>query len=88
MVGPLLKTETESVPGGPLLSHQLEINGTRHEVTAPADTPLLWILRDELGLTGTRYGCGAGYCGACMVHVDGNPAPACQLRVGALADGP
>ncbi len=53
-------------------------------MTAPADTPLLWILRDELGLTGTRYGCGAGYCGACMVHVDGSSVPACQLRVGAL----
>lgn len=60
--------------------HQLRINGHLEEVEAPEDMPILWILRDLLGLTGTKYGCGIAQCRACTIHVDGVAAPACQLR--------
>ena len=63
----------------------LEINGKSVSVAAADDTPLLWILRDELGLTGTKYGCGIAQCGACTVHVDGQPTRSCQTPVGAVA---
>lgn len=62
----------------------LTINGRRVAVEATPDTPLLWALRDELGLPGTRYGCGAGMCGACTVHIDGEAAYSCQVRIGDL----
>ena len=62
-------------------TYNLKINGQTRSVEAPADTPLLWILRDELDLTGTKYGCGIGVCGACMVHVNGVPARSCQMPV-------
>jgi len=55
----------------------LTVNGKRHTVTAPSDTPLLWVLREHLKLTGTKYGCGVGQCGACTVHIDGKPNYAC-----------
>ncbi len=55
----------------------LTVNGKRHSVTADADTPLLWVLREQLKLTGTKYGCGVGQCGACTVHIDGKPNYAC-----------
>jgi nicotinate dehydrogenase subunit A len=58
--------------------HTLEVNGEVHDVTCDPDTPLLWVLRDALGLTGTRFGCGAGSCGACTVLVDGTPAHSCD----------
>ena len=58
---------------------RLTINGTGHDVQAPPDMPLLWVLRDVLGLTGTKYGCGAGICGACTVHLDGVAVRSCQL---------
>jgi len=61
--------------------YQLNINGTTHEVDVPKDMPLLWVLRDELGLVGTKYGCGMGLCGACTVHVDGAAQRSCQLPV-------
>jgi isoquinoline 1-oxidoreductase alpha subunit len=56
----------------------LSVNGIRHDVSAHPDTPLLWILREHLKLTGTKYGCGKGQCGACTVHLDGRPALSCQ----------
>lgn len=61
--------------------YSLIVNGERHKVDAPPDTPLLWVLRDQLGMTAVRYGCGQGQCGACSVLVDGEPARACQLPV-------
>jgi isoquinoline 1-oxidoreductase alpha subunit len=57
----------------------LQINGTQHEVEVAPDTPLLWVLRDTIGLTGTKYGCGIAACGACTVLADGEPTRACQL---------
>ncbi len=63
---------------------ELTINGEVHEVTAAADVPLLWVLRDELGLTGTKYGCGIGLCGACTVHIDGVAARACITPAAAV----
>ena len=64
----------------------LRINGSRRRVSLPADTPLLWVLRDTLGLTGTKYGCGAGLCGACTVHLDGQATRACLTPVSAVGD--
>ena len=64
---------------------RLEINGKVHELDAPSDMPLLWALRDLAGLTGTKYGCGMALCGACTVHVDGQPTRSCVLAIGALA---
>ena len=64
---------------------QLLINGQAHEVDAAPDTPLLWVLRDAVGLTGTKYGCGLGLCGACTVHIDGAPTRSCQTQVSAVA---
>jgi aerobic-type carbon monoxide dehydrogenase small subunit (CoxS/CutS family) len=59
----------------------LTVNGRRHEVTAEPDTPLLWVLRDALGLTGTKYGCGIAQCGACTVHVGGRAVRSCTTPV-------
>jgi isoquinoline 1-oxidoreductase alpha subunit len=63
----------------------LTVNGTRHEVDVAPDTPLLWVLRDTLGLTGTKYGCGIAQCGACTVHVDGMAMRSCVAPVGDCA---
>ena len=63
----------------------LTINGKRHRVEVDPSTPLLWVLRDNLGLIGTKFGCGAGLCGACTVHVDGAATRSCQSQVGELA---
>jgi len=60
---------------------ELTINGTTRQVAVEADTPLLWVLRDTLGMTGTKYGCGIAQCGACTVLVDGQPTRSCQLPV-------
>ena len=63
----------------------LRVNGRPRSVDADANTPLLWVLRDTLGLTGTKFGCGIGACGACMVHVDGAPVTSCVTPLGAVA---
>jgi len=62
----------------------ISVNGIEHDVDVEADTPLLWVLRDNLKLTGTKYGCGIAQCGACTVHVDGLAVRSCQLAVGDL----
>jgi isoquinoline 1-oxidoreductase alpha subunit len=63
---------------------KLEVNGTTREIDAPADMPLLWVLRDLLHLTGTKFGCGVAQCGACTVHLDGAPQRSCVTPVGAV----
>jgi isoquinoline 1-oxidoreductase alpha subunit len=62
----------------------LRINGKDHQLDVPDDMPLLWVLRDVIGLTGTKFGCGVALCGACTVHVDGRPVRACILPVANL----
>jgi isoquinoline 1-oxidoreductase alpha subunit len=64
---------------------QLEVNGVPHTFEAQPDTPLLWVLRDVLHMTGTKFGCGMALCGACTVHVDGNPVRACITEVSTVA---
>jgi isoquinoline 1-oxidoreductase subunit alpha len=66
----------------------LHINGEEKSVDAPEDMPLLWVLRDLVGLTGTKFGCGIGQCGACTVHLDGKPTRSCILPIGAVAGRP
>jgi len=67
---------------------ELTINGKARRVDAPADMPLLWVLRDVVGLTGTKFGCGIGACGACTVHLDGQPIRSCITPVSAVAGKP
>ena len=62
----------------------LTINDRVHDVDVPPDTPLLWVLRDSLNMTGTKYGCGMGLCGACTIHVDGEAVRACQTEVSTI----
>jgi isoquinoline 1-oxidoreductase alpha subunit len=64
----------------------LSINGETRRVEVPGDVPLLWVLRDVLGMTGTKFGCGIAQCGACTVHLDGRAVRSCHLRVGAVRD--
>ncbi len=66
---------------------RLTINGTTHDVDVEPDTPLLWVIREQVGLTGTKYGCGVAQCGACTVHVDGQPTRSCSLPLSALTPG-
>ena len=66
----------------------LRVNGGERRVAAAGDTPLLWVLRDGLGLKGTKYGCGVGQCGACTIHVDGRPERSCLYPVSAVGDAP
>ena len=63
----------------------VKVNGKSFELDIEPETPLLWVLRDTIGLTGTKSGCGAGHCGACTVHIDGTPARSCLVSVGGLA---
>ena len=65
---------------------KLTVNGQQHELDIEPETPLLWVLRDELGLTGTKFGCGIAQCGACTVHVDGEAMRSCSLAVGDVGD--
>jgi isoquinoline 1-oxidoreductase subunit alpha len=64
---------------------KLTINGTSHDVDVESDTPLLWVIRDTIGLTGTKYGCGIAQCGACTVHIDGQPVRSCSFPVSEAA---
>ena len=64
---------------------KLTINGTDHDVDVPPDMPILWILRDVIGLTGTKFGCGIAACGACTVHLDGQPIRSCVTPIGAVS---
>src|SRR5881394_2865607 len=66
------------------MATKLDVNGRAYDVNSTPDTPLLWVLRDELGLTGTKYGCGVAQCGACTVLADGKAVRSCQLPVSAL----
>jgi nicotinate dehydrogenase subunit A len=67
---------------------RLTVNGEDHEINAAADTPLLYVLRNDLGLTGPKFGCGLGQCGACMVHIDGTAVRSCTTPLSAAARGP
>ncbi|MDA0196781.1 MAG: (2Fe-2S)-binding protein [Bacteroidetes bacterium] len=64
----------------------LNVNGNQHQVDVDPDTPILWVLRDELRLLGTKYGCGIGQCGACTIHIDGNASRSCSMQVSQVAD--
>jgi len=68
------------------MATMLKVNGRTVSCHSEADTPLLWVIRDELGLTGTKFGCGAALCGACTVHVDGAPVRSCQTPLSTVAD--
>lgn len=72
----------------PRSSTTITVNGTRHEITAAPETPLLYVLRNDLGLTGPKFGCGLGQCGACMVHIDGNAVRSCTTPLSTAARGP
>ena len=65
-----------------MANFSLNVNGKEHQVNVDADTPILWVLRDTLGLVGTKYGCGIAQCGACTIHLDGKAARSCSLPIG------
>ena len=69
------------------MAFTIKVNGAQHSVDVDGDTPLLWVLRDTLGFTGTKFGCGIAQCGACTVFLNGKPLRACALPVSALGDG-
>ncbi len=69
-----------------MASYNIKINGQARSVEADADTPMLWVLRDELDMKGTKFGCGIGQCGACTVHLNGNAVRSCQIPVSAVGE--
>jgi isoquinoline 1-oxidoreductase alpha subunit len=68
------------------MAFTININGTPHSVDVDDDTPLLWVLRDVLGMTGTKFGCGMALCGACTIHLDGNPVRSCITTIDSVGD--
>lgn len=70
-----------------MANYSIQVNGKTHEVDAMDDMPLLWVLRDLIGLTGTKFGCGKALCGACTVHLNGNAIRSCSFPVSAVKDG-
>jgi isoquinoline 1-oxidoreductase alpha subunit len=68
------------------MSFSLSVNGAKQRVDVDGDTPLLWVLRDVLGMTGTKFGCGVALCGACTVHIDGTPARSCVTPIGSIGN--
>jgi isoquinoline 1-oxidoreductase subunit alpha len=78
---------TSSIRREAAMTYSIKVNGTQHSVDVDGDTPLLWVLRDTLGFTGTKFGCGIAQCGACTVFLDGKPLRACALPVSALGNG-
>jgi isoquinoline 1-oxidoreductase subunit alpha len=80
----MLALRAQNQKSGPMV--KLTINGEQRSFDAPAGMPLLWVLRDILGMTGTKFGCGIAQCGACTVHVNGKPVRSCMLAVGAVGD--
>ena len=66
------------------MAFTIKINGADHTLDVDGDTPLLWVLRDVVGMTGTKFGCGVGLCGACTVHIDGNPTRSCITAIGSV----
>jgi isoquinoline 1-oxidoreductase subunit alpha len=68
------------------MSYAINVNGITHRVDVDGDTPLLWVLRDVLGMTGTKFGCGLGLCGACTIHLGGAPIRSCLTRVDSIGD--
>jgi isoquinoline 1-oxidoreductase alpha subunit len=68
------------------MPYRIKVNGQDHEIHADGDIPLLWILRDVLGMTGTKFGCGIAQCGACTVHIDGQPARSCITSIDSVGD--
>jgi isoquinoline 1-oxidoreductase subunit alpha len=69
-----------------MATYRLKVNGHTHAIDALPDSPLLWVIRDAIGLTGTKFGCGIAQCGACTVHLDGKPLRSCSLPVSAVGD--
>ncbi len=65
---------------------KLKVNGASYNVDADESTPLLWVIREQLGMTGTKYGCGIAQCGSCTVHIDGNPVRSCVMPLSAVSD--
>src|SRR4051795_3784038 len=72
--------------GEDAMGFAIKVNGQTHSVDVDDDTPLLWVLRDVLGMTGTKFGCGLALCGACTVHVDGNPTRSCITTIDSIND--
>ena len=70
-----------------MAAFQIKVNGQSHNVDALPDTPLLWVLRDTIGLTGTKFGCGVAQCGACTVFLDGKPLRSCSMPISAIGSG-
>jgi isoquinoline 1-oxidoreductase alpha subunit len=82
----MLRSRTHFIPGSNSVT-KLNVNGAVREFEAEPDTPLLWVLREQLGLTGTKYGCGIAACGACTVHLDGVPTRSCVRPVSSVGPG-